>query len=116
MKKLVLVTVTVAAVIAAALVPSGPPVEAASPGFGSAISAVARPTWQTDDSVNALASAGNVVYAGGLFTRIRPSGKAIGQGEAIRPYVASFNRTTGAPSGWAPRLNGAVWAIATSAD
>jgi hypothetical protein len=116
MKKLVLVTMTGAAVIAAALIPSGPPVEAASPGFGSAISAVARPVWQTDDSVNALATAGNVVYAGGLFTRIRPSGQEIGQGEAIRPYVASFNRSTGAPSGWAPRLNGAVWAIATSAD
>ncbi|MEV6285879.1 fibronectin type III domain-containing protein [Kribbella sp. NPDC051770] len=124
MKKLVLATVTVAAVVAAALVPSGPPVQAAqqakakaaAPGFGSAVSSVARPTWQTDDSVNALATAGNTVYAGGLFTRIRPGGKAIGEGEAVRPYVASFNRTTGAPSGWAPRLNGAVWSIATSAD
>ncbi|WP_432946971.1 fibronectin type III domain-containing protein [Kribbella sp. CA-253562] len=116
MKKLVLATVTAAAVIAAALIPSGPPVEAASPGFGSAVSAVDRPVWQTDDSVNALATAGNVVYAGGLFTRIRPAGKSVGEGEAIRPYVASFNRKTGAPSGWAPALNGAVWAIATSAD
>lgn len=116
MKKLVLAVVTAAAVLAAALIPSGPPVEAASPGFGSAVSAIKQTSWQTNSSVNALATAGNVVYAGGLFTRIRQPGKPAGQGEAARTYVAAFNRTTGAPGTFAPKLNGAVWAIATSAD
>ncbi|ADB30862.1 hypothetical protein Kfla_1767 [Kribbella flavida DSM 17836] len=116
MKKLVLATVTAAGVIAAALIPQGAPVEAATRGFGSAVSAVAQPTWQTDASVNALATAGNAVYAGGLFTRVRPGGNPAGEGEAVRSYVASFSRSTGAASTWAPRLNGPVWSIATSPD
>jgi hypothetical protein len=116
MKKALLAVVTAAAVIAAALVPSGRPVEAASPGFASAVSAVRQVTWQTNASVNALAIAGNTVYAGGLFTRIRPPGKALGQGDAARTYVAAFNRNTGAPTRFAPKLNGSVWSIATSPD
>jgi len=116
MKKLVLAVVTAAAVLAAALIPSGPPVEAATAGFASAVSAIKQPSWQTNSSVNALAIAGNTVYAGGLFTRIRQPGKPAGQGEAARTYVAAFNRTTGAPTTFAPKLNGAVWAIATSPD
>jgi hypothetical protein len=116
MKKLVLAVVTAAAVIAAALIPSGRPVEAATPGFASAVSAVSQPTWQTNASVNALAVAGNSVYAGGLFTRVRQPGKPLGQGDAARTYVAAFNRSTGAPTTFAPKLNGAVWSIATSPD
>ncbi len=116
MKKLVLALVTVAAVVAAALIPSGAPVEAASKGFGSAVSAVRQLAWQTNSSVNALAIAGNTVYAGGLFTRIRPPGAAKGQRESVRSYVAAFNKTTGAPTTFAPKLNGAVYSIATSPD
>ncbi|MEI8407828.1 MULTISPECIES: WD40 repeat domain-containing protein [unclassified Kribbella] len=116
MKKAVLAVVTAAAVVAAALVPSGRPVEAATPGFASAVSAVKQVSWQTNDSVNALAVAGNTVFAGGLFTRIRPPGNRAGQGDAARTYLAAFNRTTGAPTRFAPKLNGAVWSIATSPD
>jgi hypothetical protein len=116
MKKLVLAVVTAAAVIGAALIPSGPPVEAATPGFASAVSAIKQTSWQTNASVNALATVGNIVYAGGLFTRIRQPGAAAGTGEAARTYVAAFNRTTGAPLAWAPKLNGSVWSIATSPD
>ncbi|WP_020387599.1 WD40 repeat domain-containing protein [Kribbella catacumbae] len=116
MKKLVLAVVTAAAVLAAALIPSGPPVEAATAGFASAVSAIKQPSWQTNSSVNALAVTGNIVYAGGLFTRIRQPGKPAGQGETARTYIAAFNRTTGAPLAFAPKLNGAVWAIATSPD
>jgi hypothetical protein len=116
MKKLVLAVVTAAAVLAAALIPSGPPVQAATSGFGSAVSAIKQPSWQTNASVNTLAVAGNTVYAGGLFTRIRQPGKPAGQGEAVRTYIAAFNRTTGAPTTFAPKLNGAVWSIATSPD
>jgi len=124
MKKTVLVLVTTAAVVAAALIPSGPPVAAATgskssrtpAGFGSALSAVEQPTWQTNGSVNTLAVAGDTVFAGGLFTRIRPPGSSLAQGDAARKYLAAFDRTTGAPTRFAPKVNGAVWSIATSAD
>jgi hypothetical protein len=116
MKKLVLALVTGAAVLAAALIPSGPPVEAATPGFASAVSAIKQTSWQTNSSVNAIAISGNTVFAGGLFTRIRQPGKPAGQGEAVRTYVAAFNRTTGAPTSFAPVLNGPVYSIATSPD
>jgi hypothetical protein len=116
MKKLVLAVVTAAAVLGAALIPSGRPVEAASPGFGSALSSVKQLAWQTNASVNTLATAGNTVYAGGLFSRIRPPGKAAGQSEAPRSFIAAFNRSTGAPLKFAPKLNGSVWSIASSPD
>jgi hypothetical protein len=116
MKKLVLLLVTAAAVLAAALIPAGPPVAAAAPGFGSAVSAVRQNSWQTNGSVNAIAVAGNNVYVGGLFTKVRPPGKPAGQGEAARTYLASFSRTSGNASSFAPALNGAVWSIATSLD
>ncbi|MFG1907861.1 fibronectin type III domain-containing protein [Kribbella sp. NPDC048928] len=117
MKKLVLAVVTAAAVLAAALIPSGPPVEAATPGFASAVSAIKQPSWQTNNSVNALAISGNTVFAGGLFTRLRQPGKASGQApETVRTYLAAFNRTTGAPTAFAPTLNGPVYSIATSPD
>ncbi|TDX02840.1 fibronectin type III domain-containing protein [Kribbella sp. VKM Ac-2566] len=117
MKKLVLALITGAAVLAAALIPSGPPVQAATPGFASAVSAIKQTSWQTNNSVNALAIAGNTVFAGGLFTRLRQPGKASGQApEALRSYVAAFDRTTGRPTAFAPVLNGPVYAIATSPD
>jgi hypothetical protein len=117
MKKLVLALVTGAAVLAAALIPSGPPVQAATPGFASAVSAIKQTSWQTNNSVNALAIAGNTVYAGGLFTRLRQPGKLSGQApETLRSYVAAFDRTTGAPTSFAPTVNGPVYAIATSPD
>lgn len=118
MKKAVLVVVTALAVIGAALIPSGRPVEAATrtQGFGSALSAIKQASWQTNASVNALAVAGNTVYAGGLFTRIRQPGQPASRGGAVRSYLAAFNRTSGAPTKFAPKLDGAVWAIATSPD
>jgi WD40 repeat protein len=116
MKKLILAAVTAVAVVAAALIPSGPPVQAATPGFASAVSAIKQTSWQTNNSVNAIAIAGNTVFAGGLFTRIRQPGKPAGQGEAVRTYVAAFNRTTGAPTAFAPSVNGPVYSVATSPD
>lgn len=117
MKKLVLALVTAAAVLAAALIPSGPPVQAATPGFASAVSAIKQTSWQTNNSVNALAIAGNTVFAGGLFTRLRQPGKLSGQApEVVRSYVAAFDRTTGAPTSWAPTVNGPVYSIAVSPD
>jgi hypothetical protein len=116
MKKLVLVVATAAAVLAAALIPAGPPVEAALVGFGTSVSAVKQSSWQTNAPVNAIAIAGNNVFVGGRFTRVRPPGKPAGQGEAVRTYLASFSRTSGNASSFAPKLNGPVWSIATSLD
>ncbi len=56
------------------------------------------------------------MFAGGLFTQIRQPGKPAGQGEAVRTYIAAFNQTTGAPTTFAPVLNGPVYSIATSPD
>ncbi|TCC27161.1 fibronectin type III domain-containing protein [Kribbella speibonae] len=124
MKKALLAVVTAAAVGAAALVPSGPAVRAATQtatgsaprGFGSALSSVQQTTWQTNASVNTLAVAGNLVFAGGLFTRVRPPGKARGVGDVARKYFAVFDRTTGVPTRFAPQVNGQVWSVATSPD
>ncbi|MFF0269655.1 fibronectin type III domain-containing protein [Kribbella sp. NPDC004536] len=122
MKKAVLAVVTAGAVVAAALVPSGPSVQAATEarseprGFGSALSSVQSASWQTNASVNALAVAGDLVFAGGLFTRVRPPGKARGVNDAARKYFAVFNRTTGVPTRFAPSVNGPVWSVATSPD
>jgi hypothetical protein len=123
MKKAVLGVVTAAAVVAAALVPAGPEVQAATrsaasspPGFGSALSSVQQSSWQTNASVNAVAVAGNLVFAGGLFTRVRPPGKPRGVGDAARKYFAVFDRTTGVPTRFAPKVNGPVWSVATSPD
>ncbi|NIK61791.1 WD40 repeat domain-containing protein [Kribbella shirazensis] len=122
-KKAVLGAVTAAAVIAAALVPAGPAVEAATEGtssaprgFGASMSSVQQSSWQTNASVNAVAVAGNLVFAGGLFTRVRPPGKARGVGDAARKYFAVFDRTTGVPTRFAPKVNGPVWSVATSPD
>lgn len=124
MKKAVLAAVTAAAVAAAALVPSGPAVQAATEsvthtaprGFGSALSSVEQPSWQTNASVNAVAVAGDLVFAGGLFTRVRPPGKARGAGDVARKYFVVLNRTTGVPTRFAPSVNGPVWSVAASPD
>jgi hypothetical protein len=102
--------------LAAALIPAGPPVVAALTGFSTAVSAVKQNSWQTNKPVNAIAIAGNNVFVGGLFTRVRPPGKPVGQGEAVRTYLAAFSRTSGNAGSFAPKLNGPVWSIATSLD
>ncbi|MBB5980238.1 fibronectin type III domain-containing protein [Kribbella solani] len=129
MKKAVLAAGTGAVVLVAALVPAGPKVQAATEadqaaqagtsaprGFGSAVSSVQSKAWQTNASVNTLAVSGDLVFAGGLFTRVRPPGNASGVGDAPRKYFAVFNRTTGVPTKFAPRVNGPVWSVATSPD
>ncbi|WP_350278150.1 fibronectin type III domain-containing protein [Kribbella sp. HUAS MG21] len=126
MKKAFLAAGTAAAVLAAALVPSGPATQAATQaatrvqsaprGFGASVSSVQQNSWQTNASVNAVAVAGNLVFAGGLFTRVRPPGKPRGTGDAARKYFAVFDRTTGVPTRFAPQVNGPVWSVAVSPD
>ena len=62
------------------------------------LSSSALQTWQTDNTVWALAYGNGVVYAGGQFLNARPPGAANGSatGEVSRTYLAAFNSATGA--------------------
>lgn len=53
-------------------------------------------TWQTNGVVYAVETVGNVVYAGGNFSSVRPAGSAEGQNEVARKNIAAFDATTGA--------------------
>jgi hypothetical protein len=54
------------------------------------------PTWQTNGTVWALETIGNVVYVGGSFTKVRPPGAAEGAATEVgRVNFAAFNATTG---------------------
>src|SRR3954451_23876013 len=54
-------------------------------------------TWQTNGTVWALESIGNVVYVGGSFTKVRPPGTAEGDASEVgRVNFATFDATTGA--------------------
>ena len=59
------------------------------------VSAEALATWQTNGVVYAVETVGNVVYAGGNFTKVRPPGAAAGVSEQPRKNVAAFDATTG---------------------
>ncbi len=65
-------------------------------------------------NVLALAQHGERIYVGGSFTGVRrgPTGTPVAQ-----PYLAAFDRRTGAflPD-FRPLLDGAVWALAVTAD
>ncbi len=52
-------------------------------------------SWQTGDTVWALAYANGVVYVGGQFTTVRPSGDVAPTGNVTRTYLAAFSSTTG---------------------
>ncbi len=60
------------------------------------VTAEALATWQTDGVVYAVETVGNVVYAGGNFSKVRPPGATPGQSEQVRKNIAAFDATTGA--------------------
>lgn len=62
------------------------------------LSSNALQTWQTDNTVWAVAYSNGVVYVGGQFLNARPPGAATGSttGEVARTYLAAFNSATGA--------------------
>jgi hypothetical protein len=62
------------------------------------VSSNALSSWQTDNTVWAVAYGNGVVYVGGQFANARPPGEAAGvtTGEVSRTYLAAFNSTTGA--------------------
>jgi fibronectin type 3 domain-containing protein len=74
-------------------------------------------TWATDGHISAIVQVGNLVVVGGTFTSIVENG-GLGPSSLPRNNLAAFDATTGAPApaGWAPNVNGAVSALAVSAD
>jgi hypothetical protein len=82
------------AALAPATTPPPPPVGQSDGNLSSN----ALSTWQTDNTVWALAYGNGVVYVGGQFLNARPPGAANGSttGEVPRTYLAAFNSTTGA--------------------
>ena len=76
---------------------STPPAAANAPQ--NAFTADTLPTWQTDGIVWAMASSGNLVFAGGDFTRLRAPGQAVGaSGSKTRTDLAVLDGATGAPT------------------
>lgn len=81
------------------------------------MSGTTSPMWQTNNSVKTIETANGVVYAGGLFTAVRPPGAAAGTNQTTRTYLAAFNANTGAlVTGFNVTLNGAVNDLAVSPD
>jgi hypothetical protein len=93
--------------------PAGAPVENVS-------STVAPYSWQTNDTVWALAYSAGVVYVAGQFTSVRPPGDPAGTGENARTFLAAFNSKTGALLSFDPSITGNsgsdVTALAVSPD
>lgn len=81
------------------------------------VSGTVAPSWQTNSTVWALATANNVVYVGGDFTSVRPPGAAAGTNQTARNRLAAFNATTGAlVTSFNHNVNGSIRALATSPD
>jgi hypothetical protein len=77
------------------------------------------PSWQTNGTVWALASANGVVYLGGDFTSVRPPGVPAGTGEVTRNHLAAFDAGTGQlmPNDFMSHsLNDSIKALAVSPD
>jgi len=74
------------------------------------------PTWGTNGRVSAIVQVGNMVVMGGSFTQVADAG-GTGANVLARSNIVAFDATTGAPlTSWAPSVNGAVYALAVSAD
>ncbi len=65
----------------------------------------------TNDKVDALAYAKGVVYAGGMFTRMRFKGTRY-----IRQHLGAVRSATGRPTSFHPDINGEVMSLAVSPD
>lgn len=111
-------TVTTAAALQAQ--PSGHAVRAnllaGSVTAGTSLRATVAPSWQTNNTVWALAATGGVVYVGGSFTSVRPPGDPAGTGEVARSYLAAFDAATGGLLSFHHNLDGQVKALAVSPD
>ena len=116
----------VALLLAAGFVVAGPalsasaakPVAVIRPAtMQSSVSADVLPTTQVDGVVWSIAASSTVAYAGGQFTKARPSGAAAGVNTVSRNNLLAFDITTGALiTSFAPDLNAQVKTVALSPD
>ena len=114
--------------LAAALIPLGAvtlapavpaaadPAPAGAAGAPSTVSADALPTAQINGIVWDQVVVGDVVYAVGKFSAVRPAGSPAGQNESPRSNAMAYNINTGEILDWAPTTNATINTIAASAD
>lgn len=73
---------------------------------GETLTADPMPTWQTDGIVWSVAHAKGVVYAGGVFSNVRPPGAGPGEEQVPRKNFAAFDAETGELLPCAPSFTG----------
>src|SRR5690348_4618122 len=71
------------------------------------------PTWGTNGKVDVVLRVGSTVYLGGTFTELDDTATTA---TAPASNLAGIDTTTGAPTGFAPTLDGEVFALAASPD
>ena len=105
---------------AVTLAPAAPaaadPAPAGAAGAPSTVSADAHPTAQINGIVWDQVVVGDVVYAVGKFSAVRPAGSPAGQNESPRSNAMAYNINTGEILDWAPTTNATINTIAASAD
>lgn len=85
-------------------------------GVPATVSSDPLPTAQINGVVWSQVMVGNIVYAGGNFTRARPAGAAAGTQEVVRNNLVAYNVTTGVMTSFAPNVNGQVQGVTASPD
>jgi uncharacterized repeat protein (TIGR01451 family) len=87
-------------------------------GLFPAVASAALPlipdlTWGTNGKVNAILRVGNTIYVAGDFTSLQDP---VTDTLVPRSYIGGIDATTGAPTSFAPTLNGSVFALTASPD
>jgi uncharacterized repeat protein (TIGR01451 family) len=80
---------------------------------GAALPLTPDPTWGTNGKVDVVLRVGSTVYLGGTFTELDDTGSTA---TAPASNLAGIDATTGQPTGFAPTLDGEVFALAASPD
>ena len=106
---------------AIALAPAAPaaadePAPVGASGTPATVSADALPTAQVNGIVWDQVIVGDIVYAVGKFSAVRPAGSPAGQNESPRGNAMAYNINTGEILDWAPTTDESIHAIAASAD
>lgn len=86
------------------------------PGVRATVSTDPLPTAQINGVVWSQTVVGNLVFAGGTFTRARPAGAPAGSQEVVRNNLMAYNLTTGVMTSFAPNVNGTVQGVTASPD